>query len=98
LFDAAYFLLSNSENQLQDKRIVNTEYVVKSASDNDFKAACYYNLGNIYRSKFKNYIAIGNYLQARKINPKYLNKDYWWREIAGLFLALVTLSGARMLT
>lgn len=45
--------------------------------------ASYYNLGNHYRSRGLFQKSIIHYLKARRYHKKYLNQDYYYREIAG---------------
>jgi tetratricopeptide (TPR) repeat protein len=79
-FDLAYFVLSTDE--LQKLRVENLKTVIEKTSDNQVKGTCHYNIGNILRPTQD--IAIEHYFEAAKLFPDYLNRPYWWREIAGL--------------
>ena len=81
-FDLAYFAFASKE--FQSYRISNLKKVIRANDDRILKGTCYYNLGNIYKSDSNTEKAIENYLFARKYQPDYLNRDYWWREFAGL--------------
>lgn len=81
-FDLAYFAFASKE--FQSYRISNLKKVISENDDRILKGTCYYNLGNIYKSDSNTEKAIENYLLARKYQPDYLNRDYWWREFAGL--------------
>jgi tetratricopeptide (TPR) repeat protein len=80
-FDLAYFVLGTTE--LQAYRIENLNTVIESTKDKQFQGTCHYNIGNIQRSNRGN--AIEHYIKAAKLFPDYRKRDYWWREIAGLF-------------
>lgn len=47
----------------------------------------HYNLGNHYRGQSRYFESISNYISAKRNEPKYLNQDYYFSELAGvLFL------------
>lgn len=47
----------------------------------------YYNLGNHYRGQSLFFDSVTNYISAKRFEPKYLNQDYYYSELAGaLFL------------
>lgn len=47
----------------------------------------YYNLGNHYRGQGRFFDSVTNYISAKRFEPKYLNQDYYYGELAGaLFL------------
>lgn len=52
--------------------------------DKTVKARQCYNLGNQYRSSNDLYLAFTYYRKASKFNPDYLNRYYWWHELAGI--------------
>ncbi|NOQ25360.1 MAG: DUF4365 domain-containing protein [Bacteroidales bacterium] len=81
-FDLAYFSLQ-LPNQ-KDSRIKNLTRIIEENQDEKLLGTCHYNLGNIYKSELSSNKAIDCYFRARKLQPDYLNRDYWWREIAGL--------------
>ncbi|GAI06877.1 unnamed protein product [marine sediment metagenome] len=58
--------------------------VISSADDNILKAVFSYNLANSYRSSHNVRKAIKYYMQAKRLEPDYLNRDYWWYELAGV--------------
>jgi tetratricopeptide (TPR) repeat protein len=47
-----------------------------------------YNLGNFYRNLGKSKEALNYYLEARKYNPEYKKKGYYYSDIAGLLFEL----------
>jgi len=52
------------------------------------KATFYYNLGNYCRNRDKKYQAVQYYMEAKRLNRQYLERYYWWHELAGvLFLS-----------
>lgn len=81
-FDLAFFSLQlpNKKNS----RIKNLTRIIEENQNENLLGTCYYNLGNIYKSELSSNKAIDCYFKARKLQPDYLNRDYWWREIAGL--------------
>ena len=47
----------------------------------------HYNLGNHYRGQSLFFDSVTNYISAKRFEPKYLNQDYYYSELAGaLFL------------
>lgn len=47
----------------------------------------HYNLGNFYRGQGSFYESVKNYIAAKRFEPKYLNQEYYFHELAGvLFL------------
>ncbi len=61
---------------------------IDSTNNLELKGTLSYNLANSYRFSHKRYSASYYYQLARKYDPKYLKKSYWWFEYAGiLFLA-----------
>ncbi|MBE7639353.1 DUF4365 domain-containing protein [Salegentibacter sp. BLCTC] len=51
-------------------------------------ANCHYNLGNFYRSQNQYYESIHHYSLAKRFDPKYLNRSYFFSEIAGICFLL----------
>ena len=43
-----------------------------------------YNAGNIYRQMQDNSSALTAYRRAARLEPKYCDRDYWWRELASV--------------
>ncbi len=61
---------------------------IKGIKDKSLIATFSYNLANSYRSIHELYLASKYYQSARRNDPKYLDKFYWWFEYAGvLFLS-----------
>ncbi|MFC6999900.1 DUF4365 domain-containing protein [Rufibacter roseus] len=52
--------------------------------DSEDKGVTSYNLGNVYRIQNEFLFAVHYYNLARKHNPEYLNRYYWWHEFAGM--------------
>ncbi len=48
----------------------------------------HYNLGNHYRGQSKYYESTSNYIAAKRYEPKYLNQDYYFSELAGVLFLL----------
>ena len=80
--------LDSSPNNLYQRKY--KEFIhksVKVAQSKRDKGISYYNLGGSFRASKSFREAIINYCKAAKHEPKYLEKSYWWAEIAGcLFL------------
>ena len=84
--DLAYFYADAESEELQKYRIENLNYLIKHSNDNPAKGTCCYNIANILKSSKKNDEdeSIKYYFKSRKFYPDYENRDYWWRELAGL--------------
>lgn len=66
----------------------NLNKFIDTNGDNESKGISYYNLANSYMMNSKFYLASKYYQKARKHEPKYLEKAYWWREYGSvLFLS-----------
>lgn len=84
IIDILYFSLDKKNNVLNNYRIENMEAIIKECANDSQKGAIYYNLGNALRGLGEKYLAVSYYLKARKLEEDYVNRDYWWRELAGL--------------
>jgi len=84
-FDLAYFTIE--PKGLQNSRIRNLTHIIDINQDEALLGTCYYNLGNIYKNDLSSDKAINSYFLARRLQPDYLNRDYWWREMAGLIFS-----------
>lgn len=84
--DLAYFYADAESEELQKYRIENLNYLINKTSDNPTKGTCSYNIANILKSSKKpdKDEAIKYYFKSRKLYPDYENRNYWWRELAGL--------------
>jgi tetratricopeptide (TPR) repeat protein len=90
LFPSIARLLLESDTK-NKKRIALIESFFQSQLDKAKKlkidgliATSHYNLGNFYRSKDKHYKSIHNYVSAKKYDLTYLERPYYYREIAGV--------------
>ena len=101
---AKTFILSNRPNEFQflncsililnkDKPLhklyqSNLKFAIEKISDAHLKGILSYNLANSFRSASDHYASSLNYQNARKFEPKYKDRFYWWFEYAGvLFLS-----------
>jgi tetratricopeptide (TPR) repeat protein len=84
LLDFAQFSADPVSKIIQCYRIENISNLIAVSVENSVKATCHYNLGNIYRSKSNQDYALFHYFKSRKLNPRYLERFYWWQEVAGL--------------
>lgn len=57
---------------------------INEVKDNSMKGSLYYNLANNLRQEDRMNDSISCYLKARKYEPDYLNRNYWWKELAGV--------------
>ncbi len=57
---------------------------INEVRDDSMKGCLYYNLANSLRHYDKLTDSISCYLKARKYEPDYLNRNYWWKELAGV--------------
>ncbi len=80
-------LILNAEGKLTSLYQENLLSAI-NITEGELKGTLSYNLANSYRSVNKLYMASHYYQQARKLEPKYLERYYWWFEYAGvLFLS-----------
>jgi tetratricopeptide (TPR) repeat protein len=84
LLDIYYFFIGKKDDSLSKLRGSNLKLAINHTKNINFKGSCYYNLGNIGRSTFDNFEVFKYYLAARKHQPDYENRHYWWRELAGV--------------
>lgn len=85
IFDMAYFTIESPI--LLEYRIENLNEIISKEVKNEIIGTCYYNLGNIYKEMNEVNKAIYHYFKAKKTYKEYLERDYWWREVAGLLFA-----------
>ena len=57
---------------------------INEVKDDSMKGCLYYNLANNLRQEDRMNDSISCYLKARKYEPDYLNRNYWWKELAGV--------------
>ena len=57
---------------------------INEVKDDSMKGCLYYNLANSLRQYDKSTDSISCYIKARKYEPDYLNRNYWWKELAGV--------------
>lgn len=77
----------NSLSMIKEYYRQNLTRVIPLVDDAHFKGILSYNLANDYRADHASRIAFKYYAQARRLEPEYLRRDYWWFEVAGvLFL------------
>jgi tetratricopeptide (TPR) repeat protein len=85
--DLAYFAVDAESEELQQYRIENLSYLIEKSKDDSVKGTSHYNLGNILKTNLDSNAALFHYFKARKLFPDYLERPYWWREIAGLLFS-----------
>lgn len=85
IFNLAYFYVNPT--RYRHYRIQNLKSVIQKNDEPKFLATCYYNLGNILRENLESYEPFNCYIKAKKLWPNYLERDYWWREFAGIIFA-----------
>jgi tetratricopeptide (TPR) repeat protein len=61
-----------------------SHFLVETNATDIEKGIAKYNLANIYREQQNHYQAIKAYNSARKLEPKYLQKDYFFMELGGV--------------
>lgn len=78
----------NNEGRLTELYQSNLLNAIEKLEDKSLIGTFSYNLANSYRSTHELFLASKFYQNARKNEPKYLDKFYWWFEYAGvLFLS-----------
>jgi tetratricopeptide (TPR) repeat protein len=66
----------------------NLELAIKKTNDTKLKGMFYYNLANSKRGESPLHDVFHHYLEAKRYEPDYLKRSYWWEEIGGiLFLS-----------
>ncbi|HBS85261.1 MAG: hypothetical protein A2W91_15760 [Bacteroidetes bacterium GWF2_38_335] len=85
--DLAYFAVDPESKELQQYRIENLTYLLSKTKDDSVKGTSHYNLGNILKNNLDTNTALSHYFKARKLLPDYIERSYWWREIAGLLFS-----------
>lgn len=83
LIHLSTFKFPDDENIIQIKETL-LLYAIKKSDDNFFTGMLHYNLANHYQNINNRRKSIKHYLRARKFNPDYLNRGYWYRELAGM--------------
>jgi len=83
---------ANTESKSKVKAIERyfTNRLLKAIKRNDRTqiGIAHYNLGNHYRGQRKYYESTSNYIAAKRYEPKYLNQDYYFSELAGVLFLL----------
>ncbi len=82
------FYPPNSMARTKDYYKENLLSVISSVDDNNSEAVFSYNLANSYASSDNARKAIKYYMQARRLEPDYLNRHYWWYELADVLFRL----------
>jgi hypothetical protein len=81
-------LILNRDKPLYKLYQSNIEFAIEKVSNAHMKGIFSYNLANSFRSAIDYYSSSLNYQNARKYEPKYKERFYWWFEFAGvLFLS-----------
>jgi len=82
--------LSITEAVRYEKLLKNILKLAKEKMTSKAIAPCHYNLGNYYRSREKMYLkrALRHYKLAKKCDESYEKREYYWREIGGIYFEL----------
>lgn len=99
VFQLLYMALFEYPNDNEVNRIKETLllHAISKSKDERFTGLLYYNLANHYHNSGKRREAIFHCLHARKKEPDYHNRGYWYRDLAGmLFLEKRYSASARM--
>lgn len=81
-------LILNRDKSLNNLYQNNLIFAIEKVADLHLKGMLSYNLANSFRSSSNYYLSSLNYQNARKFEPKYKDRHYWWFEYAGiLFLS-----------
>ncbi|SFB74322.1 protein of unknown function [Flexibacter flexilis DSM 6793] len=78
-------LILNRDKSLNKLYQDNLIFAIEKITDLYMKGMLSYNLANSFRSSSNYYLSSLNYQNARKFEPKYKNRHYWWFEYAGIF-------------
>jgi hypothetical protein len=81
-------ILSLNENKLLNNLYQeNLIFAIEKIADMGIKGMLHYNLANSFRSSSSYYLSSLNYQKARKFEPGYKDRDYWWFEYAGVLFS-----------
>lgn len=81
-------LLLDQDKSLYKLYQNNLKFAIEQIADSHLRGLFSYNLANSFRSVGDYYLSSLNYQNARRYEPKYKEKYYWWFEYAGiLFLS-----------
>jgi len=81
-------------NLIEDTEQYNLSYIsfqeslVDLIKDKTYKGICFYNMANTLRSIDDCKKAIRYYFKAKDNFPEYLERPYWWAELAGCFFMI----------
>jgi tetratricopeptide (TPR) repeat protein len=78
-------LMFNRDGRLTNLYRENLLLAISATDEKSVHGFEYYNLANSYRSTHDLYLASKYYQLARKNDPRYLKKAYWWSDFAGVF-------------
>jgi hypothetical protein len=78
-------LILNKNKSLNTLYQDNLIFGIENIADLHIKGMLSYNLANSFRSSSNYYLSSLNYQNARKFEPKYKDRHYWWFEYAGIF-------------
>lgn len=78
-------LILNKDKSLNSLYQENLIFAIEKIEDLRMKGMLSYNLANSFRSSSNYYLSSLNYQNARKFEPKYKDRHYWWFEYAGIF-------------
>jgi tetratricopeptide (TPR) repeat protein len=81
-------LLLNKDKSLNKLYQDNLKFAIERIADTHMRGILSYNLANSFRSSSNYYLSSLNYQNARRFEPEYRDRFYWWFEYAGvLFLS-----------
>lgn len=81
-------LFLNQDKSLYDLYQSNLKFAIERIADSHLKGIFSYNLANSFRSRGDYYLSSLNYQIARRYEPMYKERFYWWFEYAGVLFLL----------
>ena len=93
LLTAVNMLISSKLNSKSKNRAIEKFYKKRLSKsikngDNAQTGISHYNLGNFYRGKGELFKSSKNYIAAKRYEPIYLQQDYYYKELAGVFFLM----------
>ncbi|MDM8162232.1 DUF4365 domain-containing protein [Labilibaculum sp. K2S] len=93
ILTAVNLLISSELNSKSKNRAIEKFYKKRlnksiKKEDNTQTGISHYNLGNFYRGKGELFKSVKNYIAAKRYEPIYLQQDYYYQELAGVFFLM----------
>jgi len=81
VIDIGLLMASHKNPEVEKFRVKNLRILLQNIENNEAKGTTAYNLANSIEDTRESF---EYYFLAKKMYPDYLNRFYWWREVAGI--------------